>query len=194
MSSETAPPWWRTALAGTCPSCGEGELFSGPLTVRDRCPVCGIELLPHEAGDGAAVLVISALATVVVALAFWVEFRFSPPPWVHAVLWPAVTLPLAILMMRALKAAQVGLALRRAASPAAASGDAVHHLLVPAAVTVVVFSVLVGLGAWQLHGLRWERTRLAQLQAAEAAPRCRCRSRRCRCRRCASTVAGCRIC
>ncbi len=56
------------------------------------------------------------LGAIVVGLAFWVEFRFSPPLWVHAMLWPAVTLPLAILMMRPVKAALVALQFRHRAA------------------------------------------------------------------------------
>ena len=52
---------------------------------------------------------ILVLGAMMVGLAFWVEFRFMPPLWVHAVLWPAITLPLAILMMRPAKAALVAL-------------------------------------------------------------------------------------
>jgi uncharacterized protein (DUF983 family) len=47
------------------------------------------------------------LGAIVIGLAFWVEFRFGPPLWVHAVLWPALTLPLAILITRPVKAALV---------------------------------------------------------------------------------------
>ena len=35
-----------------------------------------------------------------------------PPLWVHAVLWPIVTVPLAILMIRPAKAALVALQFR----------------------------------------------------------------------------------
>jgi uncharacterized protein (DUF983 family) len=56
--------------------------------------------------------VILLLGAIVVGLAFWVEFRFSPPLWLHAVLWPAVTVPLAVLMMRPAKAALVALQFR----------------------------------------------------------------------------------
>ncbi len=52
------------------------------------------------------------LSVILVGLAFWVEFRFAPPLWVHVVLWPVVGLPLAILMMRPLKAAMVALQFR----------------------------------------------------------------------------------
>jgi uncharacterized protein (DUF983 family) len=91
-------------------------LFRNLLEVRDRCEVCGLDLHAHDAGDGAAVGVILVLGAVIVALAFWVEFRFSPPLWVHAVLWPVVTIPLAILMMRPAKAALVALQYRHRAS------------------------------------------------------------------------------
>lgn len=75
--------------------------------MRDRCAVCGLDLSKHDAGDGPAVAVILLLGALVVGLAFWVEFHFSPPLWVHAVIWPLFTVPAAILMMRPLKAALV---------------------------------------------------------------------------------------
>jgi len=102
----------RAALTCRCPRCGKGRLFRNLLEVRDRCEVCGLDLGAHDAGDGATVAVVLLLGAIVVALAFWVEFRFSPPLWVHAVLWPLVTVPLAILMMRPLKAALVALQFR----------------------------------------------------------------------------------
>jgi uncharacterized protein (DUF983 family) len=91
-------------------------LFSGLLTVRDHCTECGLDLANHDTGDGPAVLVIFVLATIVIGLAFWVEFRFSPPLWVHAVLWPLITIPLAIALMRPMKAALVALQFHHRAS------------------------------------------------------------------------------
>jgi len=86
------------------------------LVVRERCEVCGLDLRACDTGDGAAAGVILVLGAVVVIMAFWVEFRFSPPLWVHAVLWPVVTIPLAILLMRPAKAALVALQFRHGAS------------------------------------------------------------------------------
>jgi uncharacterized protein (DUF983 family) len=82
-------------------------LFQGVLTMRDRCPVCGLDLRGSDVGDGAVFVVMFVLCIVVVALAFWVEFTFNPPLWVHIILWSAVAFPLAIGMMRPLKAALV---------------------------------------------------------------------------------------
>jgi uncharacterized protein (DUF983 family) len=82
------------------------------LEVRECCPVCGLDLRAHDAGDGPAVAVILVLGAIIMMLAFWVEFRFSPPLWVHALLWPVVTISAALLMMRPLKAALVALQFR----------------------------------------------------------------------------------
>lgn len=72
--------------------------------MRDRCPVCGLDLTQSDVGDGLAVPLILVLGFLMVGLAFWVDFTFSPPLWVHAALWPALTIPAAIALMRPLKA------------------------------------------------------------------------------------------
>jgi uncharacterized protein (DUF983 family) len=106
------PSLVMAALRGRCPRCGQGKVFSGLLTVRPSCPVCGLDLSAHDAGDGPAVAVIFILGPLIIMLAFWVEFTFSPPLWVHAILWPVVTVPLAIAMMRPLKAGLIALQYR----------------------------------------------------------------------------------
>ncbi|MGE0415264.1 MAG: DUF983 domain-containing protein [Acetobacteraceae bacterium] len=106
----------HAALACRCPRCGRGRLFRNLLEVRDSCEVCGLDLTKVDTGDGAAVGVILVLGTIIVSLAFWVEFRFSPPLWVHAILWPVLTIPLAILLMRPAKAALVALQFRHRSS------------------------------------------------------------------------------
>ena len=97
----------RAALLCRCPRCGEGQLFTGLLTLRPACRVCGLNFGQSDTGDAGAVILIMVLGAFVVGMAFWVEFHFSPPLWVHAVLWPVVTIPLAIVVMRPMKAALV---------------------------------------------------------------------------------------
>jgi len=75
--------------------------------LQPACPVCGLQFGGSDTGDAGAVGVIIVLGAIVIALAFWVEFRFNPPLWVHAILWPAVTIPLSILITRPVKAALV---------------------------------------------------------------------------------------
>ena len=111
--TETAISPLAAALRCRCPRCGKGKLFRGLLTLQPACPVCGLDFSNSDTGDAGAVLLIMGLGAVIVIMAFWVEFHFSPPLWVHAVLWPIVTIPLAILIMRPMKAALVGAQFRR---------------------------------------------------------------------------------
>src|SRR5437763_5852442 len=104
MTPDGPVPLLEAALKCRCPRCGQGPLFTGLLQVRERCPACGLDLAGNDAGDGAAALIILVLGGIVVGLAFWVEFTFTPPLWVHALIWPAVTIPAAVLMMRVVKA------------------------------------------------------------------------------------------
>ena len=107
----------RAALGCRCPRCGEGKLFAGLLNVRRACEVCGLDLSAQDAGDGPAVFVILFLGLIVVSLAALVEIRFSPPMWVHVVLWTPLILGGAVAMLRPLKAGLIALQYR-------------HHLLV----------------------------------------------------------------
>ena len=112
----TPPPWWQSALLCRCPRCGKGALYDGVLAINPACTVCGLDLRGHDTGDGAAAIVILFLGFIVVGLAFWVEFRFMPPLWLHALLWPVVTLALALPMIRTFKAVLVAMQFRHRAS------------------------------------------------------------------------------
>jgi uncharacterized protein (DUF983 family) len=106
----------RTALGCRCPRCGQGRLFSGLLTVRPACEVCGLDLSGQDAGDGPAVFVILFLGLLVVGLAAIVEIEFAPPIWVHLMLWTPLILIGAVAMLRPFKAGLIALQYR-------------HHLL-----------------------------------------------------------------
>jgi uncharacterized protein (DUF983 family) len=100
------------ALRGRCPRCGNGPLFSGLLTLRPSCPACGLDYAAMEAGDGPAVAGIFIVGAVAVIAALIVDVKYAPPLWVHALIWPALILGLAILVMRWAKALLIGLAYR----------------------------------------------------------------------------------
>ncbi len=57
-----------------------------------------------DVGDAMAVPLIIVVGALAVGAAFWVEFHFNPPLWVHVVLWPALVIPLTVLLMRPAKA------------------------------------------------------------------------------------------
>lgn len=102
----------KASLTCRCPRCGRGRLFKNLLEVRDTCESCGLDLRGSDSGDGATALVILVLGAIIVGMAFWVEFRFFPPLWLHVVLWPVVTVPLAILLIRPTKAALIAMQYR----------------------------------------------------------------------------------
>lgn len=97
----------RAGLACRCPRCGRGKLFSGLLTVAERCPQCALDLTPHDTGDGPAVFVIFALGIVVVPLALLLDVVAAPPMWLHMAVWPPVIVALALAFLRPMKATLV---------------------------------------------------------------------------------------
>jgi uncharacterized protein (DUF983 family) len=111
-----SPSVLQAALLCRCPRCGEGRLYRQLLEVRPRCEHCDLGLAQSDTGDGAAALVIMVLGAIIVGLAFWTEFHFAPPLWVHVLLWPLLTVPLAILMIRSTKAALIAMQFRHRAS------------------------------------------------------------------------------
>lgn len=102
-----ALPPFRTGLRCRCPRCGNGPLFKGLLSVAESCEECGLDLSPHDSGDGPAVFVIFILGFLVVPLALWLEAVFTPPIWVHLIVWPPAIIVLAIVLLRPMKATLV---------------------------------------------------------------------------------------
>lgn len=94
---------FQSAFAGTCPRCGEGRMFRGLLAIADRCNVCGLDLRGHDAGDGPAVFVILIVGAVMMIVVFWMEFRYEPPFWVHAVVAVPLLSVLSIGLLRLMK-------------------------------------------------------------------------------------------
>ena len=102
----------RAVLGCRCPRCGQGPRVSGLLSVRPACEVCGLDLSAQDAGDGPAVFAILLLGTLVVGLAALVEIKFSPPVWVHLLLWGPLIVIGAVAMLRPLKAGLIALQYR----------------------------------------------------------------------------------
>jgi uncharacterized protein (DUF983 family) len=84
-------------------------MFQGFLTLRPACEVCGLDFTFADAGDGPAFFVMSIVGIVVVGLALWVEFTYSPPIWLHMVLWFSLSAILSLLLVRPSKGLLVAL-------------------------------------------------------------------------------------
>ncbi|WP_099865601.1 DUF983 domain-containing protein [Pararhizobium haloflavum] len=93
----------KAGLQGRCPRCGQGALFDGLLTMRNRCRNCGLDYSFADAGDGPAVFVIMIIGFVIVGLALWLELAYQPPLWVHLVIWTPLLIVLCLGLLRALK-------------------------------------------------------------------------------------------
>jgi uncharacterized protein (DUF983 family) len=96
-------------LAGRCPACGRGKLFSGYLTLAPRCNVCGLDYGFAEAGDGPAVFVILVTGFIVVGAALFVEMAYAPPYWLHALIWGPLAILLPLLLLRSFKGVLIAL-------------------------------------------------------------------------------------
>ena len=98
-----------SGLLARCPRCGGGRLFHTGLMLRPRCEGCDLDFAYFDTGDGPAVFAILILGFVVLGLALFVEFRYEPPVWVHALLWGILTPLLAFILLRFLKAMLIAL-------------------------------------------------------------------------------------
>ncbi|MGH6871881.1 MAG: DUF983 domain-containing protein [Rhizomicrobium sp.] len=100
----TAPSLLRTVLLARCPRCGVGPLFTGYLAIPPRCNACGLDYAPFDVGDGASVFVVLIAGFIVTGGALIVEVKYSPPYWVHAVLWTPLIAVLVFGGLRVVKA------------------------------------------------------------------------------------------
>ena len=91
----TEPSVLHATLLARCPRCGGAPLFAGFLTIAPCCAACGLDYSHFDVGDGATVFVILFAGIVVAGGALIVEVKYSPPYWVHAVIW----LPLIFILV-----------------------------------------------------------------------------------------------
>lgn len=97
------PSSLSSAIAGRCPRCAQGPLFSGLLTFAPRCNACGLDFSGFNVGDGPAAFLIFIVGTITVVGALVLDGAFSPPWWVHLV-WVPVAATLTIGGLRFSKA------------------------------------------------------------------------------------------
>jgi uncharacterized protein (DUF983 family) len=103
--SKGRPGMTEAALFGLCPQCGARTLFAGWIRFAQRCRACGLDLTRFNVGDGPAAFLTMVIGAVVVTLALWLQLAGEPPWWLHALLWPPLTVVGVILGLRVAKAA-----------------------------------------------------------------------------------------
>jgi uncharacterized protein (DUF983 family) len=103
---------WKAGLGARCPRCGEGRLYAGFLKLADRCDSCGLRLSELNAADGPAFFAMSAVGILVGFAALFAEVAYSPPVWVHLVVWFPLIAILSLLLLRPIKGVMVALTFR----------------------------------------------------------------------------------
>jgi uncharacterized protein (DUF983 family) len=115
MGQLRAAPLWRSGLLCRCPRCGLGKLFESYLKFAPRCTVCALDYGFADAGDGPAVFVVLIAGAFIVGSALAVEINFSPPLWVHALIWGPVTITVCLGLLQPFKATLFALQYRNQA-------------------------------------------------------------------------------
>jgi uncharacterized protein (DUF983 family) len=100
---------FHTGSRGLCPRCGRGKMFKGYISLVPHCRSCGLDYSFADSGDGPAVFVILLAGFVILGGALYVEFTFSPPIWVHIVIWPLLSLVICLSLLRIMKGILVAL-------------------------------------------------------------------------------------
>jgi uncharacterized protein (DUF983 family) len=108
-TSAPAPSALGAGLRCRCPACGRGPLFEGFLSVRRTCPVCGADFEGQDSGDGPVAFIILIVGAIVVGLALVTEVEYSPPVWLHLLLWLPLTVVLVLGLMRPFKSTMIAL-------------------------------------------------------------------------------------
>nr|WP_047166449.1 DUF983 domain-containing protein [Sphingomonas sp. Y57] len=114
-SAPPPPPPLDAALRGLCPRCGAPGLFASFLRFADRCAGCGLDYRSFNVGDGAAAFLIMIVGGVVSLLAIVVELKWSPPLFVHLLLWLPLTVGLTVILSRLAKGLLLALEYKNAA-------------------------------------------------------------------------------
>ncbi len=107
VPSEPSP--WLAGMRCRCPRCGRGHLFKGFLVPTPACEVCGLDLRPYDEDDGPAALLILLVGFVCVFGALIVEIVWSPPAWVHLVIWLPLAVVGVVTLLRSFKGVRVAL-------------------------------------------------------------------------------------
>ncbi|WP_404710649.1 DUF983 domain-containing protein [Sphingomonas sp. MMS24-J13] len=105
----------QAGLTGCCPRCGARTLFASWIKFAGRCRACGLDFSQFNVGDGPAAFLTLFIGAIIAGSAIAVELIFSPPFWVHILLWPPITLGLILLALRAGKGVLLALEYRNAA-------------------------------------------------------------------------------
>ena len=83
-----------------CPSCKNGNVFSGLIKLRDYCSSCNIKLNSDKIGDGASWITTSFVCFVLIPILFFFEINIGISEKIYVfVVFPFLVL-LSIILLR----------------------------------------------------------------------------------------------
>lgn len=99
---------WR-GMQGRCPECGEKTLWLKYLKVQNHCSACGLHLGGHQADDAPPYFTIFIVGHVIVPIALIVERLYTPPLYIHALLFTVLAVLVSLISLPIVKGGVVGL-------------------------------------------------------------------------------------
>jgi uncharacterized protein (DUF983 family) len=101
----------KRGLLCRCPSCGQGPVFRGYLTVIESCRHCGAPLGAARADDAPPYFTILITGHIVIGLMLWMQKTFDPSVLTLTAVCVPLTIALVLGLLRPVKGATVGLML-----------------------------------------------------------------------------------
>lgn len=92
-----------TGVAGRCPRCTEGKLFTGVLKLAKSCDVCGLDYSFADPADGPAFFVMSITSFLSVTIMVILQRLLNLPDWAMLVLVSALIVAMSLAMLRPIK-------------------------------------------------------------------------------------------
>lgn len=93
---------------GRCPNCGQGKLFSGYLTLVERCDTCDEPLSQYDPDLVLALVVGLVVVTVIAIVFFAAEIEGMGSPIIYMTLLVPIAMVVTFLVLRPFKGALTG--------------------------------------------------------------------------------------
>jgi uncharacterized protein (DUF983 family) len=91
-----------------CPSCGQGKVLSGYLTVKDQCAHCGQDLSHARTDDGPAYFTLLVVVAIVFPMFGLIYSLFTPRPLWVALFMVVLSTALALVLLPRVKGVFIG--------------------------------------------------------------------------------------
>ncbi len=107
----TSKPILRSIFRGVlkrCPNCGKGRIFGRYIKPEEHCQACQEPLGHYRTDDFAPWLTIIVIGHVLVPIIYGIELIYTPPLWLHMVLWGPLIILLVLVLLPHAKGACLG--------------------------------------------------------------------------------------